>query len=92
MPPLHSIVCGLLHPSQFEEFEPRTMDGMSGLERAQTARFDAIVLDVMLPGIDGLHVRRLRDNGIRTPILMLTARDSAPDIVRGLDGGGRTTI
>jgi two-component system response regulator MprA len=64
------------------------MDGMSGLEKAQTACFDAIVLDVMLPGIDGLHVvRRLRDNGIRTPILMLTARDSAPDIVRGLDGG-----
>jgi DNA-binding response OmpR family regulator len=63
-------------------------DGISGLEKAQTASFDAIVLDVMLPGIDGLHLaKRLRVNGVRTPILMLTARDSVPDIVRGLDVG-----
>jgi len=63
-------------------------DGIRGLEKAQTTFFDAIVLDVMLPGMDGLQVaRRLRANGIRTPILMLTARDSVPDIVRGLDMG-----
>ena len=63
-------------------------DGISGLEKAQTDSFDAIVLDVMLPGIDGLHVaKRLRGNGVPTPILMLTARDSVPDIVRGLDVG-----
>jgi two-component system, OmpR family, response regulator MprA len=48
--------------------------------------FDAIVLDVMLPGVDGLQVaRRLRASGTQVPILMLTARDSASDIVRGLD-------
>src|SRR5450432_1803975 len=64
------------------------MDGITGLEKSQALPFDAIVLDVMLPGIDGLHVaRRLRAGGIRVPILMLTARDSVSDIVRGLDVG-----
>src|SRR2546423_1884359 len=64
------------------------MDGLKGLERSQSQAFDVIVLDVMLPGMDGLHVaKRLRAGGIRTPILMLTARDSVLDIVRGLDVG-----
>jgi DNA-binding response OmpR family regulator len=63
-------------------------DGLKGLEKAQAMPLDVIVLDVMLPGVDGLQVaKRLRDSGIRTPILMLTARDSAPDVVRGLDMG-----
>ena len=63
-------------------------DGIQGLEKSQTVPFDAIILDLMLPGIDGLHVtRRLRANGVRVPILMLTARDSVIDIVRGLDVG-----
>lgn len=63
-------------------------DGLKGIERAQSMHFDVIVLDVMLPGMDGLHLaKRLRAGGIRTPILMLTARDSVPDIVRGLDVG-----
>jgi two-component system response regulator MprA len=63
-------------------------DGINGLEQGKTEGFDAIVLDIMLPGLDGLTVaRRLRSGGVRTPILMLTARDSAPDIVRGLDVG-----
>jgi DNA-binding response OmpR family regulator len=63
-------------------------DGLKGLERAQSAPFDVILLDVMLPGLDGLAVaRRLRTSGVRIPILMLTARDSVPDIVRGLDAG-----
>ena len=63
-------------------------DGPRGLEMAQALPIDVIVLDVMLPGFDGLTVaRRLRSSGVRTPILMLTARDSAHDIVRGLDVG-----
>jgi Response regulators consisting of a CheY-like receiver domain and a winged-helix DNA-binding domain len=63
-------------------------DGLKSLEKAQALPFDVIVLDVMLPGLDGLQVaKRLRTGGIQTPILMLTARDSAPDIVRGLDVG-----
>jgi two-component system, OmpR family, response regulator MprA len=63
-------------------------DGLKGLEKGQSTAFDAIVLDIMLPGLDGLSVaRRLRSGGVRVPILMLTARDSVPDIVRGLDVG-----
>jgi len=63
-------------------------DGLKGLEKGQSLQFDAIVLDVMLPGLDGLSVaRRLRSAGVRSSILMLTARDSAQDIVRGLDVG-----
>jgi len=63
-------------------------DGVKGLEKSRATSFDAIVLDVMLSGIDGLHVaKRLRASGDRVPILMLTARDSVPDIVRGLDVG-----
>ena len=63
-------------------------DGRSGLELASTTEFDVVVLDLMLPGIDGFEIaRRLRRNDNRTPILMLTARDSVPDIVKGLDVG-----
>jgi DNA-binding response OmpR family regulator len=63
-------------------------DGPVGLAMAQSSEFDLILLDVMLPGLDGFAVaRRLRTEGIRTPILMLTARDATPDIVRGLDFG-----
>jgi len=63
-------------------------DGVSGLEVARACDFDVIVLDVMLPKLDGFEVaRRLRAKGNRTPILMLTARDSVPDVVKGLDLG-----
>ncbi len=63
-------------------------DGNEALAAAQSSAFDAIVLDVMLPGVDGFEVaRRLRSQKNSTPILMLTARDAAQDIVRGLDAG-----
>jgi two-component system, OmpR family, response regulator len=63
-------------------------DGPSGLEFAARYEFDVIVLDVMLPGMDGHEVsRRLRAAGGQAPIVMLTARDATPDIVRGLDAG-----
>ncbi|MCC6178561.1 MAG: response regulator transcription factor [Chloroflexi bacterium] len=63
-------------------------DGDDGLIRAETGAYDAIVLDVLLPGRDGLDVaRRLRRERVRTPILMLTARDAVPDRVLGLDAG-----
>ncbi len=62
-------------------------DGRTGLELGSTD-FDVIVLDLMLPLIDGFEVaRRLRKIGNQTPILMLTARDAVPDIVKGLDVG-----
>ncbi len=63
-------------------------DGPAGLEMAELYEFDAIVLDIMLPGIDGFEVaRRLRRNRNQTPILILTARDAVPDVVKGLDVG-----
>ena len=63
-------------------------DGRTGLAMAESNEFDLILLDIMLPGLDGFTIaRRLRDGGIHTPILMLTARDAAPDVVRGLDLG-----
>jgi DNA-binding response OmpR family regulator len=64
-------------------------NGAEGLEMAQAFPFDVIVLDLMLPQMNGLTVaRRLRESRNRTPVLMLTARDSATDIVAGLDSGG----
>jgi two-component system, OmpR family, response regulator MprA len=62
--------------------------GQSGLELADSAVPDAIVLDVGMPGVDGLELcRRLRSAGNRVPILMLTARDAVADRVEGLDAG-----
>src|SRR5437763_5021044 len=62
--------------------------GEDALWMASSTEYDAIVLDVMLPGIDGFEVcRRLRDDGVISPILMLTARDGVPDRVAGLDAG-----
>jgi DNA-binding response OmpR family regulator len=64
-------------------------NGAEGLEMAQSFAFDVIVLDIALPQIDGLTVaRQLRESHNRTPVLMLTARDSTADIVKGLDSGG----
>lgn len=63
-------------------------DGTAGLRAAELSNFDIIVLDIMLPFMDGLKVtRRLRRQDINTPILLLTARDAPEDVVRGLDAG-----
>ena len=63
-------------------------NGEDALWRAQATEYDAIVLDVMLPGIDGFEVcGRLREAGVWSPILMLTARDAVRDRVAGLDRG-----
>jgi DNA-binding response OmpR family regulator len=63
-------------------------EGVGGLEAAKLGQFDVLVLDVMLPGLDGFSiVRRLRAAKKATPILLLTARDAADDIVAGLDAG-----
>lgn len=63
-------------------------DGSSGLRSAETTAYDIVVLDVMMPFLDGLEVsRRLRAQNVRTPILLLTARDAPQDVVRGLDAG-----
>ena len=63
-------------------------EGPGGLSIAEAGDFDLIILDVMLPGMSGFEIaRRLRAKRNATPILMLTARDSASDIVQGLDLG-----
>jgi len=63
-------------------------DGEDGLEAALQGGFDVVVLDVMLPGMDGFAVvRRLRGRKVTTPVLLLTAKDDPEDIVEGLDSG-----
>ncbi|MGJ8640607.1 MAG: response regulator transcription factor [Opitutaceae bacterium] len=62
-------------------------DGNEGLYKAMNAEYDAIVLDVMLPGIDGWEIlKELREHK-RTPVLMLTAKDLTSDLIKSLDGG-----
>jgi DNA-binding response OmpR family regulator len=65
-----------------------TLDGLDGLRQAESGSFEVIVLDILLPRLDGLEVcRRLRAGGIHTPVLMLTARDAVYQRVEGLDAG-----
>ena len=63
-------------------------DGTSALKSASGGSYDVLVLDVMLPEMDGFDVcRRMRENGVQTPVLMLTARTAVQDRVKGLDCG-----
>src|SRR6478735_707036 len=63
-------------------------DGEQGMTMAAATGYDAVVLDIMLPGISGFEVcRRIRAAGVWTPVLMLTALDSVSDRVTGLDAG-----
>jgi two-component system, OmpR family, response regulator len=67
----------------------RAFDGTSGLERAMADAFDVAIVDVMLPGVDGLAlIDTLRARAVRTPVLILSARRSVDDRVRGLQAGG----
>ena len=64
-------------------------NGADALEYALSAKYDVMILDIMLPKLDGLElVRRLRRRGDATPVLFLTARDSVADKVEGLESGG----
>ena len=64
------------------------LDGTAGRTRALNEEWDLILLDIMLPGMDGFEItRRLRTHGISTPILMLTARADTEDRITGLDNG-----
>ncbi len=63
-------------------------DGMTGLEKVQDENLDLIVLDVMLPELDGISLcSQMREKGLTTPVIMLTAKDSVDDRVKGLDAG-----
>ncbi len=63
-------------------------DGRTGLRSALTGSYDAVILDIMLPGLSGLEVvHEMRRQGVATPVLLLTARTSTADKVEGLDAG-----
>ena len=85
-----SIVDAVATALRYEGFDVREAStGRAALSAAQEAPPDLVVLDVMLPDLDGLEVtRRLRADGIRVPVLFLTARDSLEDKVAGLTVGG----
>ena len=85
-----SIVDSVATSLRYEGFEvDEATTGRAGLAMAQERTPDLIVLDIMLPDLDGLEVtRRLRNDGIRVPILFLTARDGLDDKLTGLTVGG----
>jgi len=86
-PRIQRLVCDNLETEGFRVIA--TSDGDSGLRAARTDGLDLILLDVMLPKMDGFEVcTRLREEGNRTPILFLTARDLSRDRVEGLEAGG----
>jgi DNA-binding response OmpR family regulator len=85
-PELTEYLCRVLQEDN--HFVDSVGDGGAALRAGYEQRFDAIVLDVMLPHLDGFEVtRRLRRSKVATPILLLTGRDSDRDIVKGLDAG-----
>ena len=83
---LSEAICKLLARERFEVDPVYT--GPDGYAYARTGDYDAIILDVMLPGMDGFQVlRKVRAEEVRTPVLMLTARGGLEDRVAGLEGG-----
>jgi two-component system, OmpR family, response regulator len=83
-------MAGLLRRGLLEEGHAADVarTGDDALWMAAAVEYDAVVLDLMLPGLDGVEVcRRLRERGIWSPVLMLTARDGVEDRVAGLDAG-----
>lgn len=85
-PEMAQLLARGLREEQFEISLAR--DGRAALEESAETSFDVILLDVMLPQMNGLEVaRRLRRREEDTPLLMLTARDSVPDIINGLNAG-----
>jgi two-component system OmpR family response regulator len=85
-----SIVDAVATTLRYEGFDvDEARNGRQGLALAQEQPFDLIVLDVMLPDIDGFEItRRLRQDGVRVPVLFLTAKDAVEDKVSGLTVGG----
>jgi two-component system OmpR family response regulator len=86
-PSIVDAVATVLRYEGFEVEEART--GRAALQKAQDGSFDLIVLDVMLPDLDGLEVtRRIRADGLEVPVLFLTAKSEVEDLVAGLTIGG----
>jgi DNA-binding response OmpR family regulator len=73
---------------QYEGYEvEKAFDGRTGLELAESGRFDLILLDIMLPALSGMEVLRRLRRSSQVPVIMLTARDTVMDKVSGLDSG-----
>lgn len=84
--PLSAAIVRLLKQEFFET--DAVYDGTSGLDYALAGGYDALILDVMLPGMDGFSVlNKIRKEGLHTPVMMLTARGELEDRVRGLETG-----
>ena len=63
-------------------------DGQDAYDYAASGEYDGIILDIMMPRLDGIEVlSRLRRNGCKTPVLLLTAKTQVEDRIRGLDAG-----
>jgi len=84
-----AVQSALLRALTLERYEvTQAADGREALQRLDRAPYEAVILDVSMPHVDGLEVcRRLREAGDRTPVLMLTAREEVDDRVAGLDAG-----
>ena len=83
---ISSAICQVLKKENFTVDPVYT--GTDGLDYALTENYDVVVLDVMLPEMDGFQVlRRMREQGVRTPVCMLTARSGLEDRVKGLETG-----
>lgn len=85
---LAQALCRILEESGYKT--DAVHDGQSGLDYAESGIYDVVILDVMLPKMDGFTVvSNLRRAGVNTPVLLLTARDAVPDKICGLDSGAR---
>jgi len=84
-----AVQSALLRALSLERYQvAQALDGREALERLGTTPFEAVILDISMPHVDGLEVcRRLREGGDKTPVLMLTARENVDDRVAGLDAG-----
>jgi two-component system response regulator MprA len=83
-----AVLSGLRRALALEDYDVLTAeDGESALQIAEANEPDVVVLDVMLPGLDGLTVCRRLRAASQAPVLMLTARDTVLDRVAGLDSG-----
>ena len=67
-------------------------DGREGLSKMETGDYDLVLLDIMLPGLNGLEVLRRARRSVDTPVIMLTARDTVMDKVTGLDMGAEDYV
>lgn len=84
-----SMALGLEYNLRTEGYETQVcIDGESGLKVLETQKFDLVLLDWMLPGLDGIEVlKQIRSKQLAVPVLLLTARDAKEDMVEGLDAG-----